>query len=174
MGWGNSFDKAADEAISKASGVPEEWKLLKCQDDPKGNIDFGLMPLLPSKPQNNIRSSSAVIFEEMTKQEFEEKYCSIDLGAVDSQTVLTTFEDGKIKQRIIPTEEIYNNLKPTHDPYTNPDAHIYYECSCGAILDPQTKSFAALNNYASKMGWKIRFGENGYTPYCVKCGEGVE
>jgi len=66
------------------------------------------------------------------------------------------------------------NLKPTHDPYTNPDAHIYYECACGAMLDPKTKSFAALNNCASAKGWKIRFGERGYTPYCVKCGEGVE
>jgi len=76
--------------------------------------------------------------------------------------------------RHIPLEKIYNNMQPTHDPYTNPNAHIYYECSCGAILDPQTKSFAALNNHASDKGWKIRFGERGYTPYCVKCGEDVE
>jgi len=67
-----------------------------------------------------------------------------------------------------------NNLKPTHDPYTNPNAYIYYECSCGAILDPQTKSFAALNNYASEKGWKIRFGAESYQPYCEKCGEDVE
>lgn len=66
------------------------------------------------------------------------------------------------------------NLKPTHDPYTNSNAHIYYECNCGAILDPQTKSFAALNNHASDNGWKIRFTDKGYVPYCVKCGEGVE
>lgn len=68
----------------------------------------------------------------------------------------------------------YLNKVPTHDPYTNPDATIYYECGCGAILDPNTKSFAALNNHASEKGWKIRFSEKGYTPYCVKCGEGVE
>ena len=115
----------------------------------------------------------------------------IDLGAGDSQIVLTTFEDGQLKQSIIPEEELYiveptfknlieayarvlNNKKPTHDPYTNPNAHIYYECSCGAILDPQTKSFAALNNCASDKGWKIRFTDKGYVPYCVKCGEGVE
>jgi len=98
----------------------------------------------------------------------------IDLGAGDSQTVLTIFEDGQIKQRIIPNEELYINLKPTHDPYTNPNAHIYYECKCGAILDPKTKSFAALNNHASEKGWKVRFCEHGYTPYCVKCGEEVE
>lgn len=71
-------------------------------------------------------------------------------------------------------EKNYQNLKPTHDPYANPDAHIYYECACGAILDPQTKSFAALNNCASDKGWKIRFTDKGYVPYCVKCGEGVE
>ena len=74
----------------------------------------------------------------------------------------------------IPLEKIYNNIPPTHDPYANPNAHIYYECACGAILDPKTKSFATLNNHASEKGWKIRFGERGYTPYCVKCGEGVE
>lgn len=66
------------------------------------------------------------------------------------------------------------NRKPTHDPYTNPNAHIYYECGCGEILDPQTKSFAQLNNCASDKGWKIRFTDKGYVPYCVKCGEGVE
>lgn len=71
-------------------------------------------------------------------------------------------------------ERKYNNKMPTHDPYTNPNAHIYYQCACGAILDPGTKSFAQLNNHASIVGWKIRFREIGYVPYCVKCGEGVE
>lgn len=70
----------------------------------------------------------------------------------------------------------YNNKVPTHDPYTNPNAHIYYECSCGAILDPGTKSFASLNNAASENGWKVRWNKNGqgYQPFCVKCGEEVE
>ena len=66
------------------------------------------------------------------------------------------------------------NKKPTHDPYTNPGAHIYYECGCGAILDPGTKSFAQLNNCASDAGWKVRWGADSYVPYCVKCGEDVE
>lgn len=70
--------------------------------------------------------------------------------------------------------KIRTNLKPTHDPFTNPDATIYYECSCGQILDPDTRSFAELNNCASKAGWKIRFTDKGYVPYCVKCGEWVE
>lgn len=66
------------------------------------------------------------------------------------------------------------NKHPTHDPYTNPNAHIYYQCGCGAILDPGTKSFAALNNCASDKGWKVRWGADSYVPYCVKCGEDVE
>lgn len=74
----------------------------------------------------------------------------------------------------VPLEKIYSNMQPTHDPYTNPSAHIYYECGCEAILDPKTKSFAQLNNHASQQGWKIRFTDKGYVPYCVKCGEGVE
>jgi len=85
-------------------------------------------------------------------------------------------ENGKIKQEITSTKEMYNNLKPTHDPYTNPGAMVYYECACGAILDPKTKSFAHLNNAASVAGWKIRWKHDGmgYQPFCVKCGEGVE
>lgn len=66
------------------------------------------------------------------------------------------------------------NKKPTHDPYSNPNARLYYECGCGAIFDPGTKSFAQLNTHASNAGWKIRFKEVGYVPYCVKCGENVE
>lgn len=70
----------------------------------------------------------------------------------------------------------YNNKVPTHDPYTNPNSHIYYECKCGAILDPSTKSFAALNNYASEKGWKVRWRQDGagYEPFCVECGKDVE
>lgn len=102
----------------------------------------------------------------------------IDLSTGDSQTVLTTFEDGELKHRVITAEELYikehNNKVPTHDPYTNPNSQIYYECGCGAILDPGTKSFAQLNNHASNTGWKIRFTDQGYKPHCVKCGEWVE
>jgi hypothetical protein len=71
-------------------------------------------------------------------------------------------------------KRIRSNKEPTHDPYTNPNSHIYYQCACGNILDPGTKSFAALNNCASNAGWKIRFGETAYVPYCVECGKDVE
>lgn len=77
-------------------------------------------------------------------------------------------------KELLNKQKEYNNSMPTHDPYTNPNAIIYYECSCGAILDPNTKSFAALNNHASEKGWKIRFTDKGYVPYCVKCGKDVE
>ena len=75
---------------------------------------------------------------------------------------------------IVTTQKEYNNLHPTHDPYTNPDSQIYYQCNCGAILDPGTKSFAALNNCASEKGWKVRWGADSYIPYCVECGKNVE
>lgn len=90
-----------------------------------------------------------------------------------------TYVDDKIVVKSISHEEAFktierNNLHPTHDPYTNPDSHIYYECKCGQILDPGTKSFAELNNQASKVGWKVRWGDKSYVPYCVECGKGVE
>lgn len=66
------------------------------------------------------------------------------------------------------------NLVPTHDPYTNPNAFLYYECECGERLDPRTKSFAGLNNHASNEGWKVRWGPNSYVPYCPKCVEEKE
>lgn len=93
-----------------------------------------------------------------------------DLAKSNSdQTIVTVIENGEIKK-------VYNNRMPTHDPYVNPDSHIYYQCGCGAILDPGTKSFASLNNAASSQGWKVRWNKNGegYQPFCVKCGEGVE
>ena len=74
----------------------------------------------------------------------------------------------------IKIEKVYDNLHPTHDPYTNPDSQIYYSCKCGAILDPGTKSFAQLNNVASEKGWKVRWGNDSYVPYCVECGKDVE
>lgn len=81
-------------------------------------------------------------------------------------------QDGKH----VPLEKVYNNLSPTHDPYTNPNAQLYYECKCGAILDPGTKSFAGLNNAASDKGWKVRWKANGegYEPFCEECGKDVE
>lgn len=79
-----------------------------------------------------------------------------------------------LKIEHIEAAKVYLNKVPTHDPYTNPNAHIYFECSCGKILDPGTKSFAALTTHASKMGWKIRWGQRHYIAYCNDCGKSVE
>lgn len=70
----------------------------------------------------------------------------------------------------------YDNVSPTHDPYTNPNAHVYHSCGCGSILDPQTKSFAELNSAASVVGWKVRWPNSGscYIVYCPECGKDVE
>lgn len=40
--------------------------------------------------------------------------------------------------------KVYSNKMPTHDPYTNPDSQIYYQCNCGAILDPGTKKLCIV------------------------------
>ena len=66
------------------------------------------------------------------------------------------------------------NKVPTHDPYTNPNAYIYFECSCGEVLDPGTKSFTTLIKNASEADWKIRFGQDHYQAYCAKCGVDIE
>jgi len=65
--------------------------------------------------------------------------------------------------------KLRSNKVPTHDPYTNPNAHIYYSCDCGNILDPGTKRFAELNNAAMAAGWKIRWGHKYYEPFCPEC-----
>lgn len=40
----------------------------------------------------------------------------------------------------------FKNKVPTHDPYTNPNAFLYYECDCGQVtssimLCPRCQSF---------------------------------
>lgn len=122
---------------------------------------------------NEARKQLNTLVDKIAGDPSAKAFFGIDLGTGD-HTIETTFKDGQVHHRVIPNREFYNNLKPTHDPYTNPNTTIYYECACGAILDPNTKSFAQLNNHASVKGWKIRFSEKGYTPYCVKCGEDVE
>src|SRR6267154_3048711 len=88
---------------------------------------------------------------------------------------LTINEDGPLGKagdftiEWIKTIKERTNKVPTHDPYTNPNAHIYYICDCGNILDPGTKRFAELNNAAMEAGWKIRWGHKYYEPFCPKC-----
>lgn len=118
-------------------------------------------------------SNSQVWIDQVNKAfdaEFPE-ITSLDL-ATGEKVVLTTIKDGIITHTDITKE--YKNKVPTHDPYSNPDSHIYYECACGAILDPGTRSFAQLNNAAMNSGWKVRWGATSYQPYCVKCGHDVD
>ncbi len=134
----------------------KEWS--KGLSDPEKLYQWPKIEIIPPiDPVNQHWSSGALIFKEMTKAEFKEKYPSDQYGKLN-------------------IEKVYNNKVPTHDPYTNPDAHIYYQCNCGAIFDPGTKSFAALNNYASETGWKVRWKKDGqgYEPFCVDCGKDVE
>lgn len=128
-------------------------------------------------------------------KEFEQKWpkptdsVAIDWGKNSSTTAAVLIKDDKIidvkygeeAEKLLADKEFpatgtksYDNQIPTHDPYTNPGAYLYYECKCGQRLDPHTKRFAELNNAAMKAGWKIRWGANSYVPYCVECGRDVE
>lgn len=146
MAWGSSFDKTV-----KGKDIADQLTS-DTQEAISGPLNKSIQQLgevlieliPPTPPVDQQWSTGALIFKDMTKAEVEAKY-------------------GK-----------HNNKVPTHDPYTNPNAHIYYECKCGQILDPGTKRFAELNNCASNAGWKIRFSDTGYIPYCVDCGKGVE
>ena len=163
MGWGDKWEIPNDSMFVMTNKLIELNKQVK--KDIEEITGIGKIQVIPpTEPENQYWSTGALIFEKMTKEEYTKVYEDAVLHGHGFM------QDGKH----ISLKEIYNNAIPTHDPYTNPNAHIYYECKCGAILDPKTKSFAALNNYAIEKGWKIRFGEHGYTPYCVKCGEEVE
>ena len=90
---------------------------------------------------------------------FTIEWLGVDLGSDDRTNHIEWIKT--IKER--------TNKVPTHDPYTNPNAYIYYSCDCGNILDPDTKRFAELNNAAMNAGWKIRWGHEYYEPFCPKC-----
>ena len=100
-------------------------------------------------------------------------------GSTPIKPSLTINEDGPLGEAgeftVEPTDKTYIPIReylnkvPTHDPYANPNAHIYYSCDCGNILDPGTKRFAELNNAAMNAGWKIRWGHKYYEPFCPEC-----
>ncbi len=125
-----------------------------------------------SKPEWPKLTDTAAM-EEIAAHGWPEEVLEFDKAMGDTQLHGIGFtQDGKH----VSLEKVYNNRMPTHDPYTNPNAQVYYECKCGAILDPGTKSFASLNNAASDKGWKVRWKQNGegYEPFCVECGKDVE
>lgn len=158
-GWGKEWP-VAPVITSEGKALPDDWANSKAWEEAV-NKDF-------DKVFRQTHTEAAPISEEAwNKLKDKTPWIGIDYGSEPSKTVTGIFVDGKL-------EKVYNNLSPTHDPYTNPNAIIYYQCNCGAILDCNTKSFAALNNHASKMDWKIRWGVTSYQPYCVNCGKEVE
>lgn len=156
MGWGKEWPKL--------DAAKEDWAKLKLDLEPSVTA------------VNTIWQNAQAIAHEKLKL------------TGDVIITKTTIENGEVKVEVIPqglvyfeeaapiSEKAYTNLAPTHDPYSNPGAFVYYECNCGAILDPKTKSFAGLNNAAMNAGWKIRWKRSGegYQPFCPKCGEGMK
>lgn len=143
-------------------GWGKEWY------SPKDKITVNVDP--------NSKGANSQVWIDSVNKAFDKEFpviTGIDLGCIPPKTEIIIPNDKMFFMTETGLKE-YSNKMPTHDPYTNPNAQIYYQCSCGAILDPGTKSFAALNNAAMNAGWKVRWGETSYKPYCVKCGEDVE
>lgn len=150
------FNKAADEAMNKASAIP--WPIQEVFKSLPTNYEF--MPTA-----DGIVVIKTSIEKDDTTLAY--KIYGVDLSSEKDKSVTVVIENNVIIKE-------YSNKVPTHDPYTNPNSHIYYQCSCGSILDPGTKSFAQLNNIASREGWKVRWGADTYIPYCVDCGKDVD
>lgn len=65
-------------------------------------------------------------------------------------------------------------LKPQGSNLVDAEAYLYFQCeSCQKILDPQTKSFAILNQKRFGVGWLVKWNVDGmgYKVYCVDCGK---
>lgn len=96
----------------------------------------------------------------------------LDLGAGE-RVILTTFENDSIKHKVISQTE----LKSQGSNLVDHEQHLYFQCdNCGEILDPNTKSFRALQEHRVNAGWKCIWNIDGmgYKVYCAKCGEKVK
>lgn len=54
------------------------------------------------------------------------------------------------------------------------EAYLYFQCDgCGAILDPNTKSFKTLQDKRAEAGWACKWNIDGmgYKVYCAECGK---
>lgn len=81
-------------------------------------------------------------------------------------------ETGKTLIDLIP--KIYGELKTQGSNLVDDQAYLYFQCQdCLDIFDPNTKSFAMLNQKRHEAGWKVYWNMDGmgYKVYCVKCGE---
>jgi len=195
MNWSKEWPKnnvwlGGSPSGSKTDPLPKEPFINKGQYG-KFNTELTAWPVAEVQPPNGVKQSwptpnpvtDPVAFVEAlgeklgwpSMETYQKEYEQVmnKIALTGTGVVLTTIENGSIVQKIV-DPSVYHNEEPTHDPYSNPNARIYYECNCGAILDPCTKSFAALNNAASEAGWKVRWNHDGYQSYCVECGKDVE
>lgn len=165
MSWGSSFDGVSLRKIT-------EYKPLEGNTITKDDLAGG--PVLSGVAINAIWQNNQAIARS--------KADPTTILSCEPNDPIPDSLDGERLQPKTPwpsVDQIKNkfertNKVPTHDPYTNPNAQIYFSCNCGAILDPGTKSFASLCKSAGDSGWKIRFGETHYNAYCVECGKDVE
>lgn len=182
--WPSGFDKAADEAMAKADGVPEQWIAEAGHDKTPWPInsnmaeealkqDSSLTPeMLGVKPVNlDPDGSIAKMVNDAWLKAPE--LLTWDLGTGE-RTVLTKFNDnGDVTHTVISQTE----LKSQGSNLVDDQAYLYFQCEgCNEILDPHTKSFAKLQEARAKAGWKCVWNMNGqgYKVYCAKCGEKVD
>lgn len=171
--WGTSWDKVVKPMQEQAEEV-KDWstgKAIAERQASAGVIDW---------PEEKLADAAIAIIGTVWPIPKEPTSIGWDLSKGPDQTAYGIIEDSKVRpasateiNAIYQASRVKNKV-PTHDPYTNPGAYLYYECKCGQILDPKVKSFAALNNVASVVGWKIRFGHEYYIPYCIECGKGID
>lgn len=186
-GWGSKwpsgagwFDKAP-EAMGKA--IPNDW-LTHTSD-------------VANSPQSGLE----LVSQQQIKDKLKDSWLEVpELTGVDiargKKTVLTTFENNSMIYTIIsPTKigwdksensdkttiaKIENNivtkiaeLKSQGSNLVDDQKYLYFQCEgCSEILDPQTKSFATLQEHRVNTGWKCIWNMSGmgYKVYCAKCG----
>lgn len=163
--WPN-FDKTADAAMSKASGVPEDWFTHSSDATPEAaGVNLALIQAWPDNPVLTGRQNHLTTFEKG-----EVKHCIIS----------QTFNDPQVTKAITKlVKENYDTskLKLQGSNLVDNEKYLYFQCEiCGDILDPHTKSFAKLQEYRVNAGWKCIWNIDGmgYKVYCTKCEEKVK
>lgn len=99
--------------------------------------------------------------------------------STDGKIINQGFNDTAVAKAI--TKLIKENfdtsqLKSQGSNLMDEQAYLYFQCEgCQEILDPNTKSFAKLQEYRVNAGWKCVWntGGMGYKVYCAGCGEKV-
>lgn len=65
----------------------------------------------------------------------------------------------------------WKNMNIIEDDNYEPDTILVFECKCGEVFNPNTKSFQRLANEAKACGWNIKFhlNKSGYDTVCQGC-----